>query len=389
MRRLRFAAVLLLACFCAAYARAQDYSSATPIVPAAGDPHSVVGMDLVLHMSALLEFDAEQHEILFGLHHDMMLEEQRIEKEHQQRARELFAEGTDEARREVRWSGFRMEQAMAATAKPFFADVRLLVDEQRVWIVDHIERRARARHGFSLMGEVFPHETVAGLAAHPFDVLLDLELLDAAAFRHRLREHEEADRELGSLFEAAFDAYERRTEVVIDLKVDFLSSATDDELRRVRRAYGQYSDQVEQLRKANMALAEALAASLPDDQRNTFEAAWLHANFYEIQLISDDSMIDRIARDPELDDATRAEVTTIIGVFRPRMQEAARRAREARYRLFAPATFEEHFHEELPDRSAYEDELERIRQVGGSYAAALKRMLTPEQRVKYGLEAAP
>ncbi|MFU8828941.1 MAG: hypothetical protein ACNA8P_05835, partial [Phycisphaerales bacterium] len=322
-----------------------------PIVVIAGDPYSVVGMDLVRHMSQLLELDAEQHEILFGLHHGMMLEEQRIEKEHQERARELFTQ-PDQARRELRWSGFRMEQAMAATAKPFFADARLLALEDRIWIVDHIERRARARYCMGFMGQVFHHQTVAGLGAHPFDVLVDLELLDIDAIRELMHKHDEADRELGSLVESAFEARTQRTEVVIELKVDFLSSASDQELRRVRRAYEHYTEQVEQLRKANMAMAEALRASLPQEYRGAFEAAWLKENYAEIQLISDDSRIDRIAQDPELDEATRAEVNAIIGVFRARMQEAARRARESRYQLFAPATFEEHLHEELPDRSA-------------------------------------
>lgn len=356
-----------------------------PIVVMASDPYSVVGMDLVRHMSELLEFDAAHHEILFGLHNEMMLEEQRIEREHQKRARELFAKGTDQAGRALRRASFEGEQAAATMAKPFFADARLLVDEERIWIVDHIERRARVRYCQGFMESDFYDHHIPGLGAHPFDVLMDLERLEPEELRELLRKHEKMDQGLHRAVDEAFAAYVARWDITSKLGVDGLNAASDEELRGVRRAYAQYQSQTERVRKASMAMAEALNESLPDDHRAAFEAAWLKANYDEVQLIADDSEIDRIVADPELHEETRTEVKAIIDIFRPRLKNAARIAREVRYQTFTTATFEEHFSQKETNRSAYDDAIERIRQIGDSYASALRRMLTPEQRVKYGL----
>lgn len=334
----------------------------------------------VQHLSELLGLDAARHELLIELHTEML----RAEEESRQRFGKLYSEEFDNDQPDYDKIYQYMVECRAEirrAAEMFYRDAKLIADKDGVGIVEHIERRLQSERLIK-QGDY----EVSGLAASPFELLFSERIVDSVRFGELLREHLEHDRMVGELLEQTDAALTKIDVLYKEFHYD-IASATPAQLRDLGRALMDVVDRAKGLRKANEDLAAALIESLGDEDGERFERAWLLVNYGAVQQErAAERAVRAILADAELDAPTRAAVEEFKISYGERLRIARRMARVAKHRADLDYSMENLLNESEPDRSVHDAALERIERIAHAYQAALRGVLTPEQRVKYGLE---
>lgn len=340
-----------------------------------------LGHNQLSQLSDLLELDAATHELLFQLHHEMCLAEQSERTKLRERIWKLR-----EAEEQPVWDD-RFEWTVQLDARldeigdRFFEDTRLLVSLEQSPLINHMKYRVRISRLLDNIGV-----EISGLAGSPFELLHEQRLIDTDRFRELIYEHAEADAKVWSVFG-------RTSGALLQIQRDFrefdfdIEAATPQQIGSLSRSFRDIVDLMTRFRAANEALAESIIESLEGEQQAAFESAWLKLNYPDVQRARPAESAAYLAlQDDALDAQTREAIEQMQGSFIERLRIARRMARIAKHRSDFAFDFDNIVNQEGPDRSAYEDSLERIDGVGESFAAALKGVLTKEQRVKYGLE---
>lgn len=334
----------------------------------------------VQHLSGLLRLDAPTHELLVELHTEMFQTEELAFGEFRSHYTEgLEAEPPDYDRiyRAAEEYGDQHEEAAAT----FYRDAKLLVKEDGVVLVEHVERRLHAERLIEQEGY-----DISGLAAHPFELLFREKLIDDTRFAELLAEHGEADRRLGEMMEDTVEAMQALYDLYADFDFD-IANANARQIRDIGRALNEELDRATRLRAANEGLAQSIIDSLDEENSTRYEQAWLLANYKDVQRERlAEIAANRALADPGLNEQTRTAIEGMRASFGERLRIARKMARVAKHRSDLAFTMQNLLDETEPDTSLYESGLERIDGVADSYAAALEGVLTQEQRVKYGLD---
>lgn len=345
------------------------------------EPHGLA-YDQLSQLSDLLELDATTHELLFQLHHEMCLAEQAERTKLRERIEKLQEEGTPpDWEEQFEWSA-QLEVRLDEIGDRFFEDTRLLVRTEQFVLIDHMKYRVRMSRLLDTIGD-----EISGLAGNPFELLHDEKLIDTARFRELVHLHAEDDARAWSLFQQTYGA-------IMQIQRDFrafgfdIESATVEQIGSLSKSFRDVMDLVTRFRAANEALAEAVIASLEGEQREAYESAWLSLNYPDVQWPrAAETAAELALQDESLDAGARETIEQMRRSYTDRLRIARRMARVAKHRSDMAFDFDNILNQQEPDKSAYEDSLERIDGIGASYAAAMKGVLTQEQRVKYGLEA--
>lgn len=347
------------------------------------EPHGL-GYNQLSQLSDLLELDAATHEVLFQLHHEMCLAEQAERAQVRQRIQELQeADEQPDWEDHFEWS-IQLDARLDEISDRFFEDARLLVAVEQSPLIDHMKYRVRINRLLDTIGD-----EISGLAGNPFELLYELRLIETDRFRELVYLHAEADAKAWSLFQRAFAA-------IVQIQRDFrefdfdIESATPAQIGSLSRSFRDIMDLMKRFRAANETLAEAIIESLEGQQQAAFESAWLSLNYPDVQQPRPaERAVEQALRDESLDAETRETIAQMHQSYADRLRIARRMARIAKHRSDFAFDFDNIVNQQEPDTGAYEDSLERIDGVAESYAAALKGVLTKEQRIKYGLEVEP
>lgn len=347
------------------------------------EPHNLSFAHLS-ELSDLLELDAPSHEVLVGLHLEMM----RAEGEKRQELRKRI-EALNESGERVDWNQ-RMSLSIGllkdfdGIADAFYADAKLLVEPEQFPLLDHMRHRCAMQFLFQIVGD-----EISGLAAQPFELLRAQDLVPIERFRelvlaNRVTEakaHDQFTRALTSIFEM------QREMVGYDFEVNNMDTS---QIAKMTRLFKDTVDTMRRLRDLNESLADAIMAGLDEQGRAAYEQVWFERNYEEVQR---ETLPERAVRQVLADDKAsvefKARVREIMPNFERRLATARKMARIAKHRSDLNFDFSSLIDSDGPNREVYGESLERITGVAATYESALKGVMTPEQRVKYGLEAAP
>lgn len=332
-------------------------------------------------LSELLGLDATGHELLVAMHTELVQAEMRGKRALLERI-----EKADEAEEHLDWTErmrwmIDLEKELDGIASRFYEDVALAVTQEQLPLVRHMQHRAR-------MGPVFEmiDDDVSGLSAHPFELLHERKLVDLARFRELVLLHAELDARNGAQFAQTYDTLQKMQLEMMGIGFN-MGEQPAQRLAELGRMFTATVEAVRRLRGTNEALAEAILASMTEEERKDFELVWLAANYRDVYwTLPAESAVLKAMEDEDLEGSVRETIGEIQGQFEDRIRIARRMARVAKHRSDLDINFDMILNDKEPDRSAYESSLERIENLGQSYAAALRGVLTAEQRVKYGLE---
>lgn len=353
----------------------QQSSAQEPLRIVAASPTS----KHVQHMSELLQLDAETHELLFAMYNEMLStiqsshatfhEKYGAERKKERLDYEKIHEWLDEYREQVYES-----------AETFYRDAKLLVDEEDLPIVEHVERRIVAEWRIKREGL-----DISGLATSPFELLFRENIVDSTRFAELLNQHIEADRKLGELMEETVEAMEELTALYSDFGYD-IANANADQFRQLGRTLTEELDRAKRLRAANEELAQSIIDSLDEEASAKYERAWMLANYKDVERVRiAETACERALADPELDAQTRSTIEEMRSSFGDRLRIARKMARVAKHKADLDYTMQNLIDDSEPDKSLYESCLERIDGIAESYAAALRGVLNIEQQKQYGL----
>lgn len=361
-------------CVCAGPARAQWVSIYS------NEPHNL-SYDHLTELSNLLELDAPMHELLVELHFEMF----RAENAKRQEVRELIekrnADGERVDWRESMRLSMELTDDFEKIGDRFYADVRLMVLPEQIPLVNHIRARSEMSRLFDDIGS-----EVSGLGAQPFELLREEQVVTTIRFRELVLELAEQEA-------VAHDLYRRVYATVMEMQrigQEFGFDADDagpEQIAELAKIFKDTVELVRRLRDMNEALADQIMQRLDEGQRATYEAAWLERNYEDVQELT---RAERAVREVMQDDEASDELKTRIDELRPnferRLATARKMARVAKHKTDLELDFRVLFDGGRRDREVLDNAMERLSEVAESYSAALKGVMSPEQRVRYGLE---
>jgi hypothetical protein len=235
---------------------------------------------------------------------------------------------------------------------------------------------------FDAMGD-----DISGLAGSPFELLHEDDALSPARFRELVYLHADVERRNCVQFDRTLEAITGIQKEFMNIGFDF-EDGDAQQMASIARKFMDTIEQVRRLRRTNEELADAIIASLTEEERPRFEGAWLELNYPEVQSPrTAERAVRLILADETLDGSVREAIEEMRVAYDDRLRIARRMARVAKHRLDLDISFDAILKDRDQDRTAYKDSLRRIEGIGASYEAAVRGVLTREQRVKYGLEA--
>lgn len=344
------------------------------------EPHNL-SYDRLTELSELLELDSTAHEVLVGLHLEMVRAENGARLEFRTRI-----EKARESDEEMDWNdvisqSIELMDDLDRIADQFYADAKLLVRPEQFPILDHVRQRSEMQVLFQTISD-----EVSGLSAHPFDVLREQDLVSIDRFRGLVLANRAAEAKAHSQFKRAMtNLFDIQQEMrAYDFDVD---QADAGQIAKVTRLFKETVDSVKRLRDLNESLADAIMASLDEEDRAAYEEAWLERNYEEIQ---EETLPERVARtvldDDEASEQLQSRVRELMPNFERRLTTARKMARIAKHKSDLNFDFRNLLDSNGPDRTMYEESMERLSEVAETYAAALKSVMTPEERVRYRFE---
>lgn len=344
------------------------------------EPHNL-GYDHLTELSDLLELDASMHELLIELHLEMI----RAENAKRQEVREIIdkrnAEGDQVGWRDSMRLAMDMTDDFEAIADRFFADVRLMVLPEQIPLVDHIRARAEMAGLYDDIGS-----EVSGLGAHPFELLREEQVVSPVRFRELVLELSRQERLTHELFGRAFDTVMEMQRIGQEFGFD-ADDAGPEQLAELAKIFKDALETVQRLRDANETLADQIIERLDDEQREKFESAWLERNYDDVQELSPaERAVREVMQDEEAGEELRTRINELRPNFERRMATARKMARIAKRKTDLDIDFRRLMESGERNTEIYDDALERMLGVAESYEAALKGVMTPEQRVRYGLD---
>ncbi len=344
------------------------------------EPHNL-SYEHLRELRELLELDAPVHEILVGLHLEMM----RAEGEKRQAMREHI-EKLNESEDRVDWNrrlslSMDLMKDFDGIADAFYADAKLLVEPEQFPLLDHMRHRCAMRVLFEMVGS-----EISGLAAQPFELLHEQELVPIERYRAIVLANHAVEAK-------AHDQFTRAMESIFNLQREMMEFDFDIEnldagqIAAMTRLFKDTIDTMKRLRDLNKSLADAIMSSLEEGDRAAYEKAWLAENYEEVQEeLLPERAARRVLEDDQADEELKTRVRELKPNFDRRLTTARKMARIAKHKSDLDFDFRTLMESDGPNREVYEDSQERLSEVAATYAAALKNVMTPEQRERYGLD---
>jgi hypothetical protein len=259
-------------------------------------------------------------------------------------------------------------------ADAFYADAKLLVEPEQFPLLDHMRHRCAMQFLFEMVGD-----EIAGLAAQPFELLHERELVPTERFRELVLANRATEAK-------AHDQFTRVMEGIFNLQREMMEFDFDVEnldagqIAKMTRLFKDTIDTMKRLRDLNESLVDAIMASLDEEDRLAYEEAWFEENYEEVQR---ETMPERVVRqvlaDEEAGEELKTRVREITPNFERRLATARKMARMAKHKSDLNFDFRTLMDSDGPDREMYEESLERLSEVADTYAAALRSALPPDQ----------
>ncbi|MFG0292385.1 MAG: hypothetical protein ACF8MJ_04445 [Phycisphaerales bacterium JB050] len=344
------------------------------------EPHNL-SYDLLTELSELLELESTAHEVLVGLHLEMARAENDLRLGVRTKIEAARESGEPLDWNDVMGLSAELMDDMAKVADQFYADAKLLVSLEQFPLLDHIRQRSEMRFLLRMT-----RDEVSGLSAQPFDLLHEQDLVSIERFRELVlanrateaKAHDQFKRVMTNLAEV------QREMRAYDFEVE---NAYTKQVAKMTRLFKDTIDAVKRLRDLNESLADAIMASLDEEDRAAYEEAWLERNYEEVQ---EETLPERVARkvldDDQASEELKSRVRELMPNFERRLTTARKMARIAKHKSDLNFDFRQILDTNGPDRAMYEESMERLSEVAATYAAALKSAMTPEERVRYRFE---